>query len=153
MLLTVWVGFTSAQTVSIPDPNLRAAIEDALGKAPGATITTTEMATLTELRAPNADISNLIGLEAAVNIQRLYLGHEYVSAEGRFINSNSISDLAPLVGLTQLAVLDLNRNAISDISALSGLTNLVVLRLGGNVITDISPLVANRGWERVKRSV
>ena len=140
LLLTVGVGFTSAQTVSITDLKLRAAIEDALGKAPGAAITTTEMATLTELRAPNADISDLTGLEAAVNIQRLFLGHEYVPAEGRFINSNSISDLTPLVRLTQLAVLDLNRNAISDISALSGLTNLVVLRLGGNVITDISAL-------------
>ena len=140
LLLTVGVGFTSAQTVSITDLNLRAAIEDALGKAPGAAITTTEMATLTELRAPNADISDLTGLEAAVNIQRLFLGHEYVPAEGRFINSNSISDLTPLVRLTQLAVLDLNRNAISDISALSGLKNLVVLRLGGNVITDISAL-------------
>ena len=140
LLLTVGVGFTSAQTVSITDLKLRAAIEDALGKAPGAAITTTEMETLTELRAPNADISDLTGLEAAVNIQRLFLGHEYVSAEGRFINSNSISDLTPLVRLTQLAVLDLNRNAISDISALSGLTNLVVLWLGGNVITDISAL-------------
>lgn len=140
LLLTVGVGFTSAQTVSITDLKLRAAIEDALGKAPGAAITTTEMATLTELRAPNADISDLTGLEAAVNVQRLFLGHEYVPAEGRFINSNSISDLTPLVRLTQLAVLDLNRNAISDISALSGLTNLVVLRLGGNVISDISAL-------------
>ena len=140
LLLTVWVGFTSAQTVSITDPNLRAAIEDTLGKGAGAPITQTEMATLTELRAPNADISDLTGLEAAVNIQRLYLGREDVLAEGRFINSNSISDLTPLAGLTQLTVLDLNRNAISDISALSGLTNLVVLWLGGNVITDISAL-------------
>ncbi len=99
-----------------------------------------EMATLTELRAPNADISDLTGLETAVNIQRLDLGREYVSAEGRFINSNTISDLTPLMVLTQLTVLDLNDNAISDISALSGLTNLVVLRLGANVITDISTL-------------
>ena len=134
------MGFALAQTVSISDSNLRAAIEDALGKGSGATITTAEMATLTELRAPNADISDLTGLAPAVNLQRLYLGHEYVSAEGRFINNNTISDLTPLAGLTQLTVLDLNGNAISDISALSGLTNLVVLRLGGNVITDISAL-------------
>ena len=98
------------------------------------------MGTLTELSAPNADITDLTGLEAAVNLQRLYLGHEYVSAEGRFINSNTIFDLTPLSGLTQLTLLDLDGNAISDISALSGLTNLVVLRLGGNVITDISAL-------------
>ena len=167
MLSTVGSSFSPAQTVSIPDSNLRAAIEDALGKAPGAPITTAEMGSLIELRAPNADISDLMGLETAVNLQRLDRGREYVAAEGRFINNNSISDLTPLAGLTQLTVLDLNSNAISDISALSGLTNLVVLRLGANVITDItalsgltnlvvlrlwdnnisdiSPLVANRG--------
>ena len=33
LLLTVWVGFALGQVVSIPDPNLRAKIEAALGKA------------------------------------------------------------------------------------------------------------------------
>ena len=163
----MWTGVTAAQTADISDPNLRQAVEAALGKPAGATITRAEMGTLTELSAPNADITDLTGLEAAVNLQRLYLGHEYVSAEGRFINSNTISDLTPLSGLTQLTLLDLDGNAISDISALADLTNLVVLRLGGNVImdisalsgltnlvvlrlwdnniSDISPLVANRG--------
>ena len=163
----MWTGVTAAQTADISDPNLRQAVEAALGKPSGATITKAEMGTLTELSAPNADITDLTGLEAAVNLQRLYLGHEYVSAEGRFINSNTISDLTPLSGLTQLTLLDLDGNAISDISALAGLTNLVVLRLGrnvimdisalsgltnlvvlrlwGNNISDISPLVANRG--------
>ena len=140
LLFAVWTGVTAAQTADISDPNLRQAIEAALGKPAGATITRAEMGTLTELSAPNADITDLTGLEAAANLQRLYLGHEYVSAEGRFINSNTISDLTPLSGLTQLTLLDLDGNAISDISALSGLTNLVVLRLGGNVITDISAL-------------
>ena len=35
---------TTAQTVNIPDANLRAAIEEALGKAPNARITVDEMA-------------------------------------------------------------------------------------------------------------
>ena len=51
----------TAQVVNIPDPNLRAAIETALGKAAGAPITADEMATLPRLEAPEADISNLIG--------------------------------------------------------------------------------------------
>ena len=167
LFFLIGVSVTSAQTVSIADPNLRQAIEVALDKTSGAPITTAEMGSLIEFRAPNAGISDLTGLETAVNLQRLYLGHEYVSAEGRFINSNTISDLTPLSGLTQLTLLDLDGNAISDISALSGLANLVVLRVGGNVIRDItalsgltnlvvlrlwdnnisdlSPLVANRG--------
>lgn len=144
LLLTVGSSSVPGQIVSIPDSNLRTALEkaleNALDKAPGAPITTAEMAALIELHAPNMGISDLTGLETAVNIQRLELGREYVSAEGRFINNNSISDLTPLAGLTQLTLLDLNGNAISDITALSGLTNLVVLRLGGNVITDITAL-------------
>ena len=140
LLFVVGSGFAPAQTVSIPDSNLRAAIENALDKAPGSVITTTEMATLTELRAPNADITDLTGLEAATNLLRLDLGERYVAVEGRFINSNAISDLSPLSGLTALTLLDLEGNNISDISALSGLTNLIVLYLGDNSISDISAL-------------
>ena len=140
LFVLIGVSVTSAQTVSISDPNLRAAIEGALSKAAGSTITMAEMGSLIELRAPNANITDLTGLETAVNLQRVYLGREYVSAEGRFINNNTISDLTPLSGLTQLTLLDLNGNAISAVTALSGLTNLVVLWLGGNVITDLSAL-------------
>ena len=98
LLLTAWAGFLSAQVVSIPDSNLRAAIEDSLGKSSGVTITEAEMATLTELSAPNREITDLAGLEAGVNLARLDLGDAYVASEGRFINSNSISDLSPLSG-------------------------------------------------------
>ena len=48
-----------AQPVNIPDPNLRAKIESALGKAGGATITIVEMARLTELAARESNISDL----------------------------------------------------------------------------------------------
>ena len=55
----------TAQVVDIPDPNLRAAIESALGKVSGATITIADMETLTKLEAGNANISDLTGLEFA----------------------------------------------------------------------------------------
>ena len=126
------------EPVNIPDPNLRAAITTTLGKTSDAAITTVDMATLTELRAPNADISNLTGLEHATNLTTLDLGEDVQG--GRFINSNSVSDLSPLTGLTQLTSLDLENNSIADISSLSGLTNLTFLSLGRNSITDISPL-------------
>ena len=47
---------TMAQTVSISDANLRAAVAAELGKGPGATITAEEVATLTHLVAVDADI-------------------------------------------------------------------------------------------------
>ena len=124
--------------VDIPDPNLRAAIESALGKASGASILLSDMANLTRLDAPNANISDLTGLEDATNLKELGLGREYVEAEGDWINSNSISDLSPLRGLTNLTYLNFWDNNISDITALRGLTNLTYLNLGSNSIVDIS---------------
>ena len=114
--------------VNIPDPNLRAAIEAELGKAPGDTITTDDMANLTRLSALPATISDLTGLEAATNLTELYLA------------DSSISDISPLKGLTNLTELYLADSSISDISPLAGLTNLTELSLGGNSIFDISPL-------------
>ena len=123
----------------IPDRNLRAVIEDSLGKASGAPITQAEMATLTRLEAPNKNIRDLTGLEFATGLTRLVLGLVYVSGEGR-VNSNDISDLSPLSGLTNLRTLSLSGNSISDVSALSNLTNLTVLDLNDNSISNVSPL-------------
>ena len=119
--------------VDIPDTNLRAAIEKALRKASGATITTEDIAYLTRLSALFANISDLTGLEAATNLTELFLAN------------NSISDISPLAGLNNLTLLSLDYNPISDISALSGLINLIWLSLLGNSISDLSPLVANTG--------
>ena len=128
----------SGTTVTIPDANLRAVIADKLGKASGAPISKAEMATLTRLEAPNSNISDLTGLEFATGLTYLYLGSELIN--GRYVNSNEISNLSPLSGLTNLTVLNLWNNLISDVSALSNLTNLTELWLGGNLISDVSAL-------------
>ena len=131
-------GDGDSPLVSIPDVNLRAVIEDKLGKTRGAPITSAEMETLTRLEAPNKNIRDLTGLEYAINLTWLDLGAEPV--DNVLVNSNSISDLSPLAGLTKLTVLDLYDNNISDISPLSGLTSLTYLDLSGNGISDLSPL-------------
>ena len=138
-LICISIPLTAtAQIVDIPDPNLRVAIEEHLGIAPGATITVAHMATLTELFAPNANISNITGLEAATNLTILDLGAD-LGAEP-LINSNSISDISPLAGLNNLIELWLYDNSISDISAIAGLTDLELLDLGYNLIYDISAI-------------
>ena len=120
---------TSAQTVNIPDPNLREAIAEALGKASNARITADEMATLTNhLDANNRGIKDLTGLEAATGLDDLGL------------NDNLISDISPLAGLIRLRHIELENNAISDLSPLEGLINLEHLRFAHNLITDLSPL-------------
>ena len=114
--------------ISIPDPNLRAAIEDALGKAPRALITAADMARLTRLVADDAGISDLRGLEAASELERIEF------------RRNSISDLSPLRGLTRLNNIKLRGNRITDVSALAELINVNWLGLEENEITDLSPL-------------
>ena len=122
------VTFTAVarEGVIIPDSNLRVAVRNALGMAPSDEITPADLATLTELDADDAGISDLTGLEFATNLTSLGLGN------------NSISDISAVSGLTNLTSLGLGNNSISDISAVSGLTNLTWLYLDGNSISDIS---------------
>ena len=132
-VLWLWLmvpGIVSAQVVDIPDPNLRAAIAAALNKAPEDAITQAEMETLTELYAGGSDITDLRGIEFAINLIGLDLG------------GNSISDISSLASLTSLTSLNLGGNAISDISSLASLTNLTGLYLAGNSILDISSLTS-----------
>ena len=119
---------TMAQTVSIPDANLREAINEALGKAPDARITVDEMETLRELRAVSMDIRNLAGLETSVNLENLRL------------NNNSISSISPLAGLIKLRHVELEENEITDLLPLEGLIEVEQLRLANNLISDLSPL-------------
>ena len=137
--------------VAIPDPNLRAAIEAALGKASGEPITESEMATLTELNVPGADISDLSGLEFAVNLTVLDTQYNYgitdisplsglTNLETFYLGCNRFTDLAPLSGLTNLTDLDIGGNGFTDISSLSGLTKLTRLHVGNNDLTDVSAL-------------
>ena len=119
---------STAQTVTIPDPNLRAVIEESLDKASGDPITTSDMAGLTLLNVNTSNVSDLTGLEHAINLTRLYLSY------------NSISDITSLSGLTNLTQLSLSHNSISDITSLSGLTNLTTLNLWDNSVSDITSL-------------
>ena len=98
------------QGIVIPDAALRAALEAALGKAPGETITQADMETLRKLKVRRAGIVDLTGLEYAINLRQLDL------------TRNNISDVSPLSGLTQLKRLYLGRNRISDFSPIAAVT-------------------------------
>jgi hypothetical protein len=81
----------SATPVNIPDQNLRAAINRALGHGSMDVITRGDMANLTTLNASGLGIKNLTGMEYAINL---------VSAD---FSNNGIASFAPLKGLTNLA--------------------------------------------------
>ena len=115
-------------SVDIPDPNLRTEIERELGRTSIAPITAADMESLTTLYADRADISDLTGLEAAINLTELRL------------DANNISDISALSGLANLTRLRLSHNPISDLSVLSRLTNLTRLMLSHNSLSDLSVL-------------
>ena len=117
------------RSVSIPDANLRAVIEDSLGKARGAPITRAEMTALRVLQAPGSGIRDLTGLEHAVNLTGLNL------------DGNGISDVAALFSLGNLRTLSLQNNRLSGTipRGLSTLSDLEVLWLGGNRLSGEIP--------------
>ena len=118
------------ESVHIPDPNLRAAIAEKLGKSPNAPITAEEMTTLESVIANDKGIRDLTGLEHATN------------AYWFTFERNQISDLSPLAGLENITGLALAGNQISDLSPLSGLINLSHLSIYNNPeISDLSPLI------------
>ena len=149
----VSVSFTPSPTVSIPDANLRAAIEAALNKASGAPITQAEMATLDSLVSTaygREGIRSLSGIESATNVWKLNLRNNSITDISALaglnnltylrLGGNELTDISPLAGLTNLTWLDLERNDITDVAPLSGLSKLTRLDLWSNRIRDISPL-------------
>ncbi len=124
--------------IVIPDANLRAIIEDFLGQSSGEPIARSKMVRLMRIEARNANIRDLTGLEFATRLTILDFGAERV--EGQSVNSNSITDLTPLSGLTSLERLDLSGNSIADLTPLSSLTRLRILELSDNIISDLTPL-------------
>ena len=146
--------------VNLPDPLLRAVIEKTLNKVSGEPISQAEMATLTytEPKSWSVGISDLTGLEFAINLTHLDLSDNSISDISSLANltklthlslrGDSVSDISPLAGLTNLEWLVLNNNTISDISDVGGLISLTVLALGNNAISDISPLaeLTNLMW-------
>lgn len=84
--------------VNIPDPNLRAAINKALGRNAMDALTRGDMANLVSISAENMGITDLTGMEWAVNL---------TSAD---FKNNNITSIAPLSGLPQLKIVDWTGN-------------------------------------------
>ena len=119
---------TPGAVVDIPDPGLRTAIAETLGKSLSAPITVEEMEQLGRLDAKNRDIRDLMGLQFAINLNEL------------FLNNNQISDLSPIAGLITLRILDIWNNPVSDLSPVKNLTDLYDLAFGTTLVSDLSPV-------------
>ena len=113
--------------VHFPDPNLEAAIREAIGKPTG-NIYQSDLVGLTFLDASKRGINNLTGMEHCTSL--------------RFLNleENQINNIEALIGMTNMRLLFLCGNQISNIEPLAGMTNLIALVLHQNQISNIEPL-------------
>lgn len=144
-------GVTFAQEEWMPDPNLRQAVREALELPNEIPLTQLVMSQLTGLEAVESQITDLTGLEHAINLTWLSLGGNEIGnlrplaglnqLETLYVWVNPISDISPLATLTQLRTLDLGGCQISNIMSLATLTQLRSLNLRYNyLIEDITPL-------------
>ena len=137
--------------VAVPDTNLEQAIRNALSLPETERLTRRQMLKLIELNAQGRGITDLTGLEYALDLLLLRLCdnqiHDLRPLEGLVqldtltLCNNLLSDISPLASLTQLRALDLSDNMIADIAPLFNLTLLEELGLERNGITDITPLI------------
>ena len=142
----------SAQEEWIPDPNLRGALREVIGAVE---LTRQNLQALTYLNLQDKNITNIIGLEHAINIRELHISQNPISDISALVDLTQLVelhfwhipahpsnlDLRPLVPLTNLEVLSLQGNGITDISPLAGLRNLRSLHIMDNQIEDFNPLV------------
>ena len=137
--------------VSIPDPGLRGRIAVALGKRTEDTIGVDELAALVVLDARNVGVADLTGLEYAVNLEGLDLGHNPVADVRPLLSLSALrrlnldgmgADLRELAALRGLKELSLRRSARTDVWPLPSMNGLEVLDLAGNRIDDVAALAA-----------
>lgn len=109
----------SQTTVSVPDPNLASHLRYLFGLQPTDPILESHMQTLTYLDINNMNITNLTGLETAVNLDTLIM------------YNHKVNSFAPLSGLSTLLYLDIGQalptvayNAATVLSFTANMTGL-----------------------------
>jgi len=146
-------GLTDAQqpdtgpaVVNFTDAQLEACVREALGYDKGNAkkqdLLPADLKGLTDLQCPDRAITDLTGLEHAVDLQHLSLWENDVAAIAALasltkltslqLGENKIRDLSPLAKLDKLERLGLAQNKIDDLTALAKLTGLRWLNLDNN---------------------
>jgi len=137
---SITANFEKGEAVTFADPNLEAAIREALDIAERP-IYPSDLAGLTSFSASARNISDLGGLEYCIDLTHLDLSH------------NQVSNITPVGNLTNLAYLQLDVNEIGDTSSLAqnegfGAGDAIYLRgnpLSWNSINVCIPELRGRG--------
>src|SRR5262245_58368631 len=146
LALASFLASTSAQTVSIPDPGLDAAVRETLQK-PAGPLTEQDLLNLTVLNAHDRNISNLAGLEAARNLNTLLLFSNHLTnfflptltnLASSNPSGNSLPNVSLPTGLANLFSLIIGDNPLAQLTLPSGMTRLEELVLRNNQLTSFS---------------
>ncbi|MEX1447856.1 immunoglobulin-like domain-containing protein [Enterococcus sp. C76] len=109
------------QVVTIPDVNLKKALNKVLEQEENHEITADQLATIEKLDLLHSGIKSIEGLQYCKNLKRLTLGGICPSCYGPE-NFNQVTDLTPLSGLTKLTKLGLYGLPVTDFSPLKNLS-------------------------------
>jgi hypothetical protein len=137
---TLVANFSGGGSAGITDTLLRAAVVKRLGLTAGSDPSTADLARLTDLTVTDAKLSQLTGLEAAVNLTKLV------------ISGTAVRDLAPITGLSKLATLEIARTPVTDLAPLTRLP-LTRLDLSQTPVANLDPLASsNLRWLNLSAS-
>jgi Leucine-rich repeat (LRR) protein len=136
--------------ISLQDQALENIVRTKIDKLDGQ-LYSSDVDSITVLRAVDKDIISLVGLEYFTSLYDLNLDQNDISdispisslssLHKLYLQGNPLSEISPLSNLVSLQILDLGWCYISDITSLSNLTSLTSLNLFMTInITDISPL-------------
>lgn len=125
LAVTSLIAPAFAVDVSIPDPQLNAAIRFTLNK-PNGPLTDQDLLGLTGLSASFRTITNLQGLEAAHNLGALEL------------EACHLTNAAPLGGLTNLSSLNVSDNQLTSVKLATNLMVLGFLNVSANPLTNLT---------------
>lgn len=134
--------------VHFNDARLELVVKNLLGLEANDPITEENILELVELNidgskdvTPNGDIreiSDLTGLEHALNLTYLHFGE------------TKVTDLQPIGGLQKMDYLRMNDTGVTDLTPISAYTTLTYFNANTTTgITDISPLAGNTGLKEI----
>jgi len=142
--------------VDMPDPALRAIVEERVGTP----LTCARMLQLNYLNAWSTSVQDLTGLETAVNLERLVVGHSRVTnidvvaslVNLRYVRFSGLdlSSIAPLTGHVHLESVDIVGTKVSDLTPLAAATNLRELNAFNAPVRSLAGLESATRLARVQ---
>ncbi|WP_104090534.1 leucine-rich repeat domain-containing protein [Arthrobacter sp. GMC3] len=110
------------------EPALQACVNQRLGQADTAPVSTAQAASITQLDCVGQGLTNLGGLENLTSLTDLN------------VSNNALTDLTPVASLSNLGTIIFNNNLVTSLGPLASLGNMTGINANSNQIADLTPL-------------